>query len=149
MSQAVVFALDFLRFQGYNTHALRELLQMHEESKTTKMATAGKVRATSGEASAWQKLTVKYLDDLPRQIEGIFNILEVKDYGKIKSQAHRIKGTSGTYKLETISRSAAELERAAASEDAEKIASALKDVKRVIDMENTRLKLQAITPDAG
>lgn len=92
---------------------------------------------------AWAQLTSKYLHDLPQQLDGIRSILEVKDYITIKKQAHRIKGTSGTYHLDTISKSAAQLERLADSQNPEAIVTAINKVKRLIEMETDRLNLRA------
>ena len=88
---------------------------------------------------AWTQLTWKYLNDLPQQLDGIRTILEIKDYSTIKKKAHRIKGTSGTYHLETISQSAAQLERLAESRNHHAISSVINKVSRLIELETKRL----------
>jgi len=94
------------------------------------------------ERDAWAQLTWKYLNDLPQQLDGIRTILEVKDYSTIKKQAHRIKGTSGTYHLKTISQGAARLERLAEGRNHHAIASAINKVSRLVELESKRLNSQ-------
>lgn len=88
---------------------------------------------------AWAELTSRYLHDLPQQLDAMRTTLEEGDYAKIKKQAHRIKGTSGTYHLDAISKSAAQLERLADSENPNAIAVAIDKVKRLVEAETTRL----------
>ncbi len=94
--------------------------------------------SNSAPRQGWEKLTAKYLSDLPRQLDGIMAILETGDYAKVRSQAHRIKGTSGTYRLETISRGAAQLESEAESRNPDKIVSAINNVKQLVKIEIDR-----------
>lgn len=88
---------------------------------------------------AWAQLTSKYLHNLPQQLDEIRTILEIKDYPTIKKYAHRIKGTSGTYHLETISQSAAQLERSANTRDPDTIVAVINKVKRLVEIETRRL----------
>jgi HPt (histidine-containing phosphotransfer) domain-containing protein len=88
-------------------------------------------------------LKAKYLHDLPRQLEGIKNTLEIKDYTAIKKQAHRIKGTSGTYRLEGISRGAAQLENFADHQNHEAITTTINKVLYLIELETGKLNPQA------
>lgn len=87
---------------------------------------------------AWAQLTVKYLNELPQQLRGIRTTLEVKDYTRIKKQAHRIKGTCGTYRLDTISQSVARLEHLADSQNPDAIATTIDKVMRLIELETSR-----------
>ncbi len=87
---------------------------------------------------AWAKLTSQYLQDLPNQIKELRDILEIKDYVAIKKCAHRIKGTSGTYRLDAISKGAAQLERVAESENPDAIASAINKIMRLVEQETSR-----------
>ena len=86
----------------------------------------------------WAQLTSEYLQDLPNQIKELRNILEVKDYGAIKNGAHRIKGTSGTYRLDAIFKGAAQLELVAESENPDAIASAINKIMRLVEQETRR-----------
>jgi len=88
----------------------------------------------------WEALTRKYLRDLPRQLNSITAILESKDYERIKTEAHRIKGTSGTYRLEAIARGAARIEKSAEMQHPQQIAAAIEEVNRLIDTEARKLQ---------
>ena len=57
----------------------------------------------------WEKLTTEYLHDLLHQLDGIRDMLEAKDYAMIKHRSHRAKGTSATYRLNSISKNYAQL----------------------------------------
>ena len=83
----------------------------------------------------WSHLVSEYLRDLPSQIKSIRAILEIADYAKIKKQAHRIKGTSGTYGLDTISNNAAQLELSAETKDSDRIITAINNITRSIEIE--------------
>ncbi len=86
----------------------------------------------------WSNLVSEYLRDLPSQIKSIRSILQIPDYGKIKKQAHRIKGTSGTYGLEAISKNAAQLELSAETADPDRIITALNNITMAIEIETIR-----------
>jgi len=92
---------------------------------------------------AWIKLTAKYLRDLPQQLDGIRATLEIKDYRSIKKQAHRIKGTSGTYHLDTISKIAARMERLADRHNTSALVSAINKARRLVQLETAELTSKA------
>jgi len=94
------------------------------------------------------ELKVKYLRDLPSQFEGIKSILEEKDFHKIKKEAHRIKGTSGTYKLDSISQNAAHIEYLASKEDKEAILNTINKIMNLVDEEFNRLNVEIISVDS-
>ena len=96
----------------------------------------------------WSHLVSEYLRDLPRQVKTIRAILQIKDYAKIKKQAHRIKGTSGTYGLQAISKSAAQLELSAEIGDPDRIIIAINNISRTIKIETIRQNSK-ITPPAA
>ncbi len=96
----------------------------------------------------WSHLVSEYLRDLPRQIKSIRAILQIPDYAKIKKQAHRIKGTSGTYGLETISKSAAHLERSAETADSDRIITAINNITNAIAIETIRQNSKIAPPTA-
>jgi len=89
--------------------------------------------------SSWAELSAKYLRDLPRQLDGLLAVLEAKDYAAVKSHAHRIKGTSGTYRLQTISRSAGRLERLAENRNPDRIAAEIDRARRLVELESKRV----------
>jgi len=91
----------------------------------------------------WERLVSEYLSDLPRQLNSVREILEIPDYAKIAKQAHRIKGTSGTYGLETISKNAAQLEQSADTHDSGNVARAINNMTRSVEIESIRLKAQS------
>ncbi|MHC4483119.1 MAG: Hpt domain-containing protein [Planctomycetota bacterium] len=94
---------------------------------------------------ALAQLAAKYLRDLPQQLDGIKTTLAVKDYTAIKKQAHRIKGTSGTYRLDTISKSIAQLERLADSRNPNAIVTTIDKVKRLVELETKRLNSRPVS----
>ena len=91
----------------------------------------------------WGRLISEYLGDLPRQIDSVRAILEIPNYEKIAQQAHRIKGTSGTYGLEAISRDAARLEQSAQRHDREDVALALGRISESVEAQESRLNTRA------
>ena len=120
---------------------------MEDKDKTLDSPVNQQLRSSLNSRRNWAKLTSKYLNDLPQQLDGISTVLQVKDYSTIKKQAHRIKGTSGTYHLDTISQSAARLERLADSQNSDAIANAINRVRRLVERETKRLNAQ-IRPSA-
>jgi len=99
--------------------------------------------------SAWAELTAKYLRDLPRQLDSVLAVLQEKNYAALKNHAHRIKGTSGTYRLETICKSVTRLEQLAESKNPTRIAAELDKVRRLIELEKKRLDSQSLCSPAG
>ena len=59
---------------------------------------------------AWVKLTQRYLADLPQQLQAMRQCLDRGDLADLQRQAHRAKGTSGTYRLAKISEHFSRLE---------------------------------------
>lgn len=94
---------------------------------------------------AWAQLAVKYLRDLPQQLDKIKTTVKTEDYSSIKEQAHRIKGTSGTYHLGAISRTAALLERLADSQNTDAIITTTDKVMRLVELETKRLNAQLVS----
>ena len=90
---------------------------------------------TIGRQQTFTKLRSQYLDDLPVQLEKIESQLHLMDYDTIKKDAHRIKGTSGTYHLDSISRCIAQLEQLADSKNKEAIIAMLGKVKKLVQEE--------------
>ena len=112
---------------------------MKNSAETVDLSSNQQPRSKPNSDQAWAKLTLKYLRNLPQQLDEIRGILEIEDYPAIKKHAHRIKGTSGTYRLETISQAAAKLERSANSRDPDAVATTIKKVKRLVELATNRL----------
>jgi len=87
----------------------------------------------------WMPLTLKYLRALPEQLEEIMVILKRKDYTTIKKHAHRIKGTSSTYRLDDISKSVTHLEQLAESGNEDAMASVIIKLQSLVDREISRV----------
>jgi HPt (histidine-containing phosphotransfer) domain-containing protein len=94
---------------------------------------------------AWAQLAVQYLRDLPQQLDKIKTTIETEDYSSIKEQAHRIKGTSGTYRLGAISKTAALLERLADSQNTDAIITIADKAMRLVELETKRLNAQLVS----
>ncbi|HUW20073.1 MAG TPA: Hpt domain-containing protein [Sedimentisphaerales bacterium] len=119
---------------------------MDDIAKTLDSSSNQRLPSTADADQAWAQLTAEYLHDLPQQLDVIRNVLEVKDYTAIKKQAHRIKGTSGTYRLESISRSVARLEQLADRQNPDAIANSIDKLRRLVERETRRLKSRLAGP---
>lgn len=117
-----------------------------KNSDKTSYSSSNRQPLSTPNEQAWAQLTAKYLNDLPHQLDGIRSILQLKDYAKIKNRAHRIKGTSGTYRLDTISKSAARLERLADSRNPHTVATAINKVMRLVELETKKLNSRMLSP---
>ena len=114
--------------------------EMEKKDKISDAASKQKPKSKLNIEQAWLQLTIQYLADLPKQLEGIREILKTKDYAAIKEQAHRVKGTCATYRLDSISQTIAQLEDLAENRNSNAIVTAINKIKRLIDLENDRLK---------
>ena len=103
----------------------------------------------AGSKEKWSRLKQKYLQDLPEQLDGIKSTLETDDYSKIKKQAHRIKGTSGTYKLKNISQGVAQLEDHADKRNREAIVNIIHKVMRLVEVEADKLGTHFLSTTAN
>lgn len=118
---------------------------MGNNNKTSDSSSNQRPQSKLDHEQTWSQLKSKYLCDLPQQLERIRTTLEIRDYTKIKKQAHRIKGTSGTYRLEGISKGIAHLERLADSRNPDAIATAIKKVTRLVELETNRLNSPTVS----
>ncbi len=89
--------------------------------------------------------TAEYLQDLPAQLTAIKTKLETKGYTAIKKDAHRIKGTSGTFGLCDIAQGAVELEASADSQNHDAIITAINAVVYLVEVESRRRNLPTFT----
>jgi len=90
------------------------------------------------------QLTAKYLQQLPQQLADIKAALEDQNYALVKIHAHNIKGTSGTYHLDSISESAAQLEYLADEQNKEESLNTVNEMMRLIKEQIRKLELEII-----
>lgn len=88
--------------------------------------------------SAWVRLTAEYLHDLPRQLDEIRVSLVARDYPAIKQYAHRAKGTSGTYHLDSIAKMFADLEQLTEKRNSDEIAATLSRIGSLVELETEK-----------
>ncbi|HUV40976.1 MAG TPA: Hpt domain-containing protein [Sedimentisphaerales bacterium] len=98
---------------------------------------------------AWLQLTCEYLSDLPVQLEQIRTVLASNDYVRINRHAHRIKGTAGTFHLQSICQSAAQLEHFADSRNKQAVVSAVKEIARLVELESKKRGLPTVFSGKG
>ena len=91
----------------------------------------------------WAQLTAKYLRNLIEELSRIKAATQTGDYATVQADAHRIKGTSGTYRLDSLSEIAARIEHLADSQNTEAILSAIDEMICLIEKEVVRLELEA------
>jgi HPt (histidine-containing phosphotransfer) domain-containing protein len=119
---------------------------MANNGKSCDSASSNGAGSGQGRRQGLARLAVEYLRDLSQQLDKMRNSLQMEDYGAIKKDAHRIKGTSGTYQFERISQSAAHLERLAESRDSQAIANTIDEVMRQLEVETKKLKSEQLCP---
>jgi PAS domain S-box-containing protein len=86
-----------------------------------------------------------YLAAKPAQIEQARNCLATRDFAPIRSFGHNLKGTGLGYGFPGIGEIGSEIEKAAASGDAGRIAAQLEALSRVVD-EEARIHAEASNP---
>lgn len=134
---AQLFALEIVQ--------KKERRNMADNSKTCDSVSGDAAPSEEDRRQAWTRLATQYLRDLPHQLDRIRNTLKMKDYDEIKKDAHRIKGTSGTYQFDHISQSAAQLEHLAESRDSQAIAATINELMRLVDLETRKLNSQQLS----
>ena len=98
-----------------------------------------KARSQAQHRKAWEELTQSYLADLPEQLQAMRLCLAQGDLANLKLQAHRAKGTSGTYRLKNISEQLARLESLALQDAAQDIAPLLDRLATLVDEATERV----------
>jgi HPt (histidine-containing phosphotransfer) domain-containing protein len=81
---------------------------------------------------AWVELTQRYLADLPQQLRAMRECLDRGDLASLQQQAHRAKGTSGTYRLDKIAAQLAHLESLAQQDAVQDIPSLLDQLMALV-----------------
>ena len=119
---------------------------MENNDKTSK-SPSPEQRSKDENRRMWTKLTWQYLQDLPAELDVIKKRLETKDYAAIKKDVHRIKGTSGTFKLTAIAKTTAELELLADTQDPEAISFAIDTLLLLIKQENQKQDISERNPN--
>jgi HPt (histidine-containing phosphotransfer) domain-containing protein len=100
-------------------------------------------RPEDNRQQTWEKLTTEYLHDLLHQLDEIRDMSEVKDYAMINRRSHRAKGTSATYRLNTISKNFAQLEILADSQNPDAISKAINEIMQLVELELNRASSQS------
>jgi len=95
----------------------------------------------------WKRLTTEYLRDLRHQLVEIRDMLEAKDYAMIKRRSHRAKGTSATYRLNSISKTFAQLEVLADKKNPDAITNTINEIMQLVELELNRASSQAASTD--
>ena len=106
---------------------------VREDANIESPAISGPARAVR--PKAWAQLASMYLQDLPHQLESIRVALESNDFNTIQKLSHRIKGTAGTYHLDSISQIASSLEQLANKGDSDGVSNALEQIPTLIKQE--------------
>jgi HPt (histidine-containing phosphotransfer) domain-containing protein len=78
------------------------------------------------------ELTQRYLADLPRQLQDMRRCLDQGDLATLQQQAHRVKGTSGTYGLDSIAEQFARVETLSHRDTVQAIPSLLDELTVLI-----------------
>jgi HPt (histidine-containing phosphotransfer) domain-containing protein len=89
------------------------------------------------------------LRDLPRQLDVVVRLLAEEDYNAIREHAHRMKGTSGTYRLDSIAEQLARLERLAVSQDVRQIAPLVDAIASQVEAATKAIDSPAAGHDGG
>jgi HPt (histidine-containing phosphotransfer) domain-containing protein len=89
-------------------------------------------QATIQQQQAWVKLTLRYLADLPEQIAALGRCLDQGDLESLQQLAHRAKGTSGTYRLASLSEHFSHLENLAVQGDVQDIPPLLTQLSALV-----------------
>ena len=95
------------------------------------------------------ELTAKYLQDLPKQLAEIKNALDEENYTSIKTQAHNIKGVSGTYQLDRIYKKSLQLERFVENQNSKEILNTIGQIMNLIEEEIGQLDFDETIPAAS
>jgi len=112
---------------------------MSDDEKNLDLSSNQPPQSESVRRQSWEHLTAEYLNDLPRQFEELKKMLEQKDYAAIKKGAHRIKGTSATYRLDDISKSAAQLQHIADTQKPKAVSAVIDELARLVKLQVNRL----------
>ncbi len=107
---------------------------VREDANVESPVISGQVRAVR-QKKAWAQLAGMYLQDLPHQFESIKSALESHDFNTIKQLCHRIKGTAGTYHLDSIFKIVSAIELLADKGDADGVSNALEQIPTLIKQE--------------
>ena len=102
------------------------------------MVSSGNNCGTKRDAK-WQKLLQRYLHALPGQVETMHRALESKDMARVEIEAHRIKGTAGTYGLVKIAEMASQLEISTESQGVEDIHKEIEKLAQLVQVRISEL----------
>jgi HPt (histidine-containing phosphotransfer) domain-containing protein len=112
---------------------------MSDDEKNLDLSSNQPPQSKPARRQTWEHLTAEYLNDLPRQLDDLKTMLKEKDYAAIKKHAHRIKGTSATYRLDDISESAAQLQHTADAQKPKAVSDIIDELGRLVQFRAGRL----------
>ena len=112
---------------------------MLDDEKNLDLSSNQPPQSKPARRQSWEHLTAEHLNDLPRQLDELKTMLKQKDYAAIKKHAHRIKGTSATYRLDDISQSAAQLQHIADTQKPKAVSALIDKLARLIQLQADRL----------
>jgi len=112
---------------------------MSDDEKNLDLSSNQPPQSESVRRQSWEHLTAEYLNDLPRQFEELKRMLEQENYAAIKKDAHRIKGTSATYRLGDISKSAAQLQHIADTQKPKAVSAVIDELAQLVKLQVNRL----------
>jgi HPt (histidine-containing phosphotransfer) domain-containing protein len=120
------------------------------DGKVSGSSSHGQTQAGRDRQRAWSQLTMAYLHDLLRQLDEISAFLAAEDYIAIKRYAHRNRGTSGTYHLDSIAKMFTRLEQLAREGDPGGIAATVRKIRSLAEVEiQERSRLEGVPPDTS
>ncbi|MHC4737749.1 MAG: Hpt domain-containing protein [Planctomycetota bacterium] len=112
---------------------------MSDDEKNMDLSSNQSPQSKPARRQSWEYLTADYLNDLPRQLDELKTMLKQKDFAAIKKHAHRIKGTSATYRLDDISKSATQLQHIADTQKPKAVSAVIDELARLVQLQAGRL----------
>lgn len=119
---------------------------MPDNDKTLDLSSNQRPQSNLTRRQAWAHLTAEYLNDLPQQLDQIRTMLKLKDYAAIKKHAHRIKGTSATYRLDDIAQSADRLQCLADTKNPDAIDIIINKLVQLVELHANKLNSLTVSP---
>lgn len=87
----------------------------------------------------WKELFARYLNVLPGQVETMAGAFESGDMAKVETEAHKVKGTAGTYGLSKIAEAASRVELLAKSWEMEQTCKEIGILAELVQVRRSEL----------